>query len=326
MWSSFGKVLPGLCVCDQCARTPSAGKGATVRSWSSRLAGVLPAADPLAVDQSVLRQESFFVTHLAALGDPVAEVEPLVAGAARRLDLPQYGVGSEAKGATVRSWSSRLAGVLPAADPLAVDQSVLRQESLVALSEVVVDLVAAHDEARLGLDAGAPLPRCVAGSRRDIALRRPSSRPVAGAGGVLGAGAEVRRARPVDWLELRRAVRPAHLLTNNSRFLLLPGAPRNLGSRVLALCTRRLVSDWPARFGHRLLLLETFVDPARFSTAPRTGSRSGGPAASAASAAATAIANMGGPSLCSSIPCAGTRGQRSRAPISTPACDMESPR
>ena len=55
-----------------------------------------------------------------------------------------------------------------------------------------------------------------------------------------------------------------HLLTNNSRFLLLPGAARNLGSRVLSLCTRRLVRDWPVRFGHALLLVETFVDPARF--------------------------------------------------------------
>lgn len=55
-----------------------------------------------------------------------------------------------------------------------------------------------------------------------------------------------------------------HLITNNSRFLILPGAPRNLGSRVLSLCTRRLARDWPLRFGHGLLLVETFVDPARF--------------------------------------------------------------
>lgn len=56
-----------------------------------------------------------------------------------------------------------------------------------------------------------------------------------------------------------------HLLANNSRFLVLPG-PRtpNLASRVLALCARRAAADWPARFGHPLLLLETFVDPARF--------------------------------------------------------------
>ena len=56
-----------------------------------------------------------------------------------------------------------------------------------------------------------------------------------------------------------------HLVSNSSRLLILPDGPRNLGSRALALCARRLVRDWPARFGHELLLLETFVDPARFS-------------------------------------------------------------
>ena len=121
-----------------------------------------------------------------------------------------------------------------------------------------------------------------------------------------------------------------HLLTNNSRFLLLPGAPRNLGSRVLSLCTRRLVRDWPARFAHPLLLVETFVDPARFHgtvyRARELGRGRAHPRASAASAAATATAHMHGPSSCSSIPCAGARGQRCAPPISTPACDMESPR
>ena len=56
-----------------------------------------------------------------------------------------------------------------------------------------------------------------------------------------------------------------HLVSNNSRLLILPGHHyRNLGSRFLGLCARRIVGDWPARFGHPLLLLETFVDPARF--------------------------------------------------------------
>jgi hypothetical protein len=32
----------------------------------------------------------------------------------------------------------------------------------------------------------------------------------------------------------------------------------------LEFSERRLVRDWPERFGHPLLLLETFVDPARF--------------------------------------------------------------
>ena len=40
-----------------------------------------------------------------------------------------------------------------------------------------------------------------------------------------------------------------HLVTDNSRFLILPGWHRpNLASRLLSLCERRLVSDWPRRF------------------------------------------------------------------------------
>jgi hypothetical protein len=55
------------------------------------------------------------------------------------------------------------------------------------------------------------------------------------------------------------------LIANNSRFLILPEWHHpNLGSKVLALCERRLPRDWLERFGHPLLLLETFVDPQRF--------------------------------------------------------------
>jgi hypothetical protein len=54
-------------------------------------------------------------------------------------------------------------------------------------------------------------------------------------------------------------------IANNSRFLILPGWNRpNIGSRVLSLTERRIVADWQTRFGHPLLLLETFVDPERF--------------------------------------------------------------
>jgi len=55
------------------------------------------------------------------------------------------------------------------------------------------------------------------------------------------------------------------LIVNNSRFLILPDwHVFNLGSRVLALCQRRLAGDWEAAFGHGVVLLETFVDPQRF--------------------------------------------------------------
>jgi GNAT superfamily N-acetyltransferase len=55
------------------------------------------------------------------------------------------------------------------------------------------------------------------------------------------------------------------LIANNSRFLILPDWHRpNLGSKILSLCQKRLSEDWQKCFGHRLLLLETFVDPQRF--------------------------------------------------------------
>jgi hypothetical protein len=55
------------------------------------------------------------------------------------------------------------------------------------------------------------------------------------------------------------------LIANNSRFLILPNWHlANLGSKVLSRCERRLDGDWRERFGHPLVLVETFVDPMRF--------------------------------------------------------------
>lgn len=72
------------------------------------------------------------------------------------------------------------------------------------------------------------------------------------------------RDRWIGW-SMRQQYARLPLLANNSRFLILPAWHRpNLGSRVLALCQQRLAADWQQRFGQRLLLLETFVDPARF--------------------------------------------------------------
>ena len=63
----------------------------------------------------------------------------------------------------------------------------------------------------------------------------------------------------IGWT-LRHKYDRLHLVANNTRFLILRPVA-NLGSRVLGLCARRLVRDWPARFRHPILLLETFVDP-----------------------------------------------------------------
>lgn len=56
------------------------------------------------------------------------------------------------------------------------------------------------------------------------------------------------------------------LVANNSRFLILPQYHhKNLGSKILSLCKRRIQQDWLNRFGYPLLLMETFVDPSRFA-------------------------------------------------------------
>ena len=132
-------------------------------------------------------------------------------------------------------------------------------------SEVAVDIVAVEDEARfrdlmqahhyLGAVPGmGETVRYVAHHRGRWLALAVFSAP------ALKCGA---RDRWIGWdygVQFGRL----HLVTNNSRFLILPGGERNLGSRVLSLCARRLVNDWPARFGHDLLLAETFVDPAYF--------------------------------------------------------------
>jgi hypothetical protein len=55
------------------------------------------------------------------------------------------------------------------------------------------------------------------------------------------------------------------LVINNCRFLLLPDKTfPNLASRCLRLCLDRLSADWQQRYGHPVLLVETFVDPEQF--------------------------------------------------------------
>jgi hypothetical protein len=72
------------------------------------------------------------------------------------------------------------------------------------------------------------------------------------------------RDRWIGW-SFRHQYDRLKLVVNNSRFLILPDSHvPNLGSHVLSLCRKRLPRDWQERFGHPILLLETFVDPERF--------------------------------------------------------------
>ena len=72
------------------------------------------------------------------------------------------------------------------------------------------------------------------------------------------------RERWIGWTEAQRH-RRLSLITNNSRFLVLPaGQAPNLGGKVLAMVLARLSADWQVQYGHPVLVVETFVDPEQF--------------------------------------------------------------
>ena len=59
---------------------------------------------------------------------------------------------------------------------------------------------------------------------------------------------------------------PMSSVIDNSRFLILPWIQsKNLASRILGACTRRLPGEFEERYGYRPVLLETFVDKTRFA-------------------------------------------------------------
>ena len=67
---------------------------------------------------------------------------------------------------------------------------------------------------------------------------------------------------------LQTRTKNLHLITNNTRFLILPWVKvYNLASFVLSKIANRISSDWLAKYNHPLFLLETFVDCSRFTGA-----------------------------------------------------------
>ena len=69
----------------------------------------------------------------------------------------------------------------------------------------------------------------------------------------------------IGWDAATRASR-LHLLTNNTRFLVMPWVDvRCLASHVLGLVLRRLSADWQRKYGHPIHLVETFVQRDRFA-------------------------------------------------------------
>jgi len=73
------------------------------------------------------------------------------------------------------------------------------------------------------------------------------------------------RDKYIGWTEAARRAN-LHRVVCNSRLLILPSVHvPNLVSHVLSLCLARLVEDWTVRYGYGPVLVETFVDPKRFS-------------------------------------------------------------
>ena len=68
----------------------------------------------------------------------------------------------------------------------------------------------------------------------------------------------------IGWDHEQRRRRLA-LVVNHARYLLIPHRTvSNLGSRVLKLALARLGADWQKRYGHPVLVVESFVDPEQF--------------------------------------------------------------
>ena len=68
----------------------------------------------------------------------------------------------------------------------------------------------------------------------------------------------------IGWSPPQRVAQLSRI-ANQQRFLILPWVRvPHLASHLLALATRRLSQDWQRRYGHRVWLVESFVDSERF--------------------------------------------------------------
>jgi hypothetical protein len=68
----------------------------------------------------------------------------------------------------------------------------------------------------------------------------------------------------IGWSDTQRQGN-INLLTNNTRFLILPWVSvPHLASHILGLILRQLRTDWLSKYGHPVHLVETFVEQNRF--------------------------------------------------------------
>ena len=102
------------------------------------------------------------------------------------------------------------------------------------------------------------------GENLQYVVRDAQSRPLACL--VFGAAAWKcqDRDRFIGWTAEQRQKHLA-LVANNTRFLILPWAKvPDLGSWILGQVAGRIAGDWQAKYGHPVVVLETFVEQQRF--------------------------------------------------------------
>ncbi len=82
--------------------------------------------------------------------------------------------------------------------------------------------------------------------------------------GAIGVGSAIIAMSARDrWIMWPKEARLENLtnIANNWRYCLLPNAPKNFGSSVLGLLARLAPREWENKYGDRLVLLETLVEP-----------------------------------------------------------------
>ena len=107
--------------------------------------------------------------------------------------------------------------------------------------------------------------RTTVGENLKYLVRANDGRPLACL--LFGAAAWKVAARDqwIGWSAAQRA-RRLQWITNNTRFLILPGVEiPHLASHVLGWVARRIARDWQAKYGHPVVALETFVQRDRFA-------------------------------------------------------------
>ncbi len=149
----------------------------------------------------------------------------------------------------------------------------LKEPECLALAYAPVRVERVHDPAQRRLF------RELVGRYHDLGYRVPFgaqlqylvsiAQPMPTVVGCLQFSSAAWRMRARDaWIGWDDATRARHLpqVVSNSRFLVLPWIHiQNLASATLALALRRLPADWQAQYGVTPRLVETLVDPARYT-------------------------------------------------------------